>query len=394
VSIRSVNTAIPQGNRVDSNTISGNRGPGVSISQGNANIVGKADGTTGQGNTITGNAINRILITLGNGNLVRGNRIGIKVVGAFFRGVVEANTGSGVKLVDSRNAVVGGKEAGLRNYISGNSKNGVEIGGDGASGNQVLGNYIGTNLTGDSDFDDQGNYTANAQNGVLISGGNGGVVGAVAGGNLISGNTLSGVAITGGSGHTVQKNQLGSTADGTGALVNGDVAIAVSNSKMVTVSSNKGFRLSGKAGVKFDTTAQRGKIDKDNEIDVEPAGGGGNSSDGPPAPAIIVVNSDDVTVGGTDSGDGNVLDTGLAILNSTNVVVQGNFVGVGSGGTSFGNPGDGIFIDAASTGSPSGAPTPRPATRSPSTPARAFAWTAPATPSSATPSTAATAPAW
>ena len=102
------------------------------------------------------------------------------------------------------NNVIGGTAAGARNVISGNDGNGVTIQGTGTSGNRVVGNFIGTDVTGAVDL-------GNLSDGVSLSGGaSGNFVGGTAPGsrNVISGNGADGVEIIGDgtTGNTVQGN--------------------------------------------------------------------------------------------------------------------------------------------------------------------------------------------
>jgi hypothetical protein len=135
------------GNRVEGNYIGtdvtgcralGNY-DGVSTSNlaGNFTIGGTA---AGAGNVISGNARDGIAIGLGDGQVVQGNYIGTDVNGTRAL----SNGGNGVTL-DSNNATIGGTVAGAGNLISGNMVYGISIGG---SQNLVQGNLIGTDLRG------------------------------------------------------------------------------------------------------------------------------------------------------------------------------------------------------------------------------------------------------
>ena len=88
----------------------------------------------------------------------------------------------------SANVIGGGGSA--RNVISGNLQSGVAISGATATGNQVLGNLIGTNGSGMSGI-------ANGNHGVVINNAPGNIIGAVEAGNVISGNAQNGVFVFG-----------------------------------------------------------------------------------------------------------------------------------------------------------------------------------------------------
>src|SRR5205823_299602 len=79
------------------------------------------------------------------GNLILGNFIGTDVNGSLALG----NMGGGVSISGgASNNTVGGTAAGARNLISANGFGGVGIVDKNATGNMVLGNYIGTDVTG------------------------------------------------------------------------------------------------------------------------------------------------------------------------------------------------------------------------------------------------------
>ena len=111
--------------------------------------------------TIRGLVINRFfgsgIVIIGNSNIVAGNFIGTDVSGTLDLG----SSGDGVRIENSSNNMIGGVTAEARNVISGNNSDGVELRGPGASGNLVLGNYIGTDVTGTLDL-------GNAANGVFF----------------------------------------------------------------------------------------------------------------------------------------------------------------------------------------------------------------------------------
>src|SRR5207249_9855587 len=58
------------------------------------------------------------------------------------------NGEAGVGVLNAPGNVIGGTATGTRNVLSGQNRAGVFITGNSASGNQVLGNFIGTDRTG------------------------------------------------------------------------------------------------------------------------------------------------------------------------------------------------------------------------------------------------------
>ncbi|HZY84043.1 MAG TPA: PKD domain-containing protein, partial [Gemmataceae bacterium] len=167
-------------NVVANNVVSGNGGPGLLLS--------------GAG-------------TLGNG--VYANRVGTDAAGK----AALANAGPGVNLAAGASYnVVGGSAAALRNVVSGNAGDGVQLSGAGTSANVVAGNYVGLNAAGAAAL-------ANGGDGVLVQGGasGNGVYGNAASGNRSAGVELRGA---GASGNVVAGNLLGSDAAGAAAVPN------------------------------------------------------------------------------------------------------------------------------------------------------------------------------
>ena len=129
----------------------GNAWWGVGIQDGANNSVGGL--TAGAGNLISGNDEGGVAIygIDAVGDVVQGNRIGTDITGTLGLG----NADSGVYVGNWGNsgdaasdATIGGTVAGAGNVISANGGYGVWITGQGASGNVVQGNTIGTDITG------------------------------------------------------------------------------------------------------------------------------------------------------------------------------------------------------------------------------------------------------
>ncbi len=121
----------------------GNDRNGVVILDSPSNTVG---GTTdARGNLIMSNTGNGLLIQgqTASGNKVLGNKIG-----SAASVEQQANGVNGVFINDAPGNFIGTGEAGARNVISGNTGAGVLIDGEHATGNQVLGNDIGTTADG------------------------------------------------------------------------------------------------------------------------------------------------------------------------------------------------------------------------------------------------------
>ena len=127
------------------------------------------------------------------GNFVQGNTIGptLPQGSGIGTNVNLGNAGDGVRITDASGNVIGGAAPGADNLITANGGNGVEIR-QAAMGNQVLGNEIGTDPTGQV-------TPGNVGDGVLIDESPGNTIGGTSAGmgNLIAANGGNGVQIFG-----------------------------------------------------------------------------------------------------------------------------------------------------------------------------------------------------
>ncbi len=109
---------------------------------------------SGGGSTVEGLSITHfndgILISGAGANTITGNFLGTNPMGTAGG----YNNQTGIEVQTSGN-VIGGAKAALRNVISGNNNQGVLLE-DGASGNLVEGNYIGTDITGSNRLGNNG----------------------------------------------------------------------------------------------------------------------------------------------------------------------------------------------------------------------------------------------
>src|SRR5262249_52449770 len=154
-----------------------------------------------------------------NGNLIQGNLIGTNP-----NGTVSLGNGTGV-LIGFSNAAgntLGGNTPGTANLISGNFGDGVLFNPSLGPGNVVMGNLIGTDITGKKAL-------ANSQDGIEISG-SGVVIGGTApgDGNVISGNAGDGILMIPNfdfslpaSDNLVAGNLIGTDSAGTKPIGNG-----------------------------------------------------------------------------------------------------------------------------------------------------------------------------
>jgi titin len=217
---------IARNNRIQGNLIGTN--PGGNAAVGNGFLASKAipgagivlasgavdnliGGTgPGEGNVISGNITNGILVskitgTVPFGNVIQGNYIGINKDGTEQL----PNTQNGIELAEgATDNLIGGTDPAARNYISGNTKLGVYIHDHLTTQNRVEGNWIG--------LDVNGNSLGNVGGGLLIyfvAPGN--VIGGAAGaGNVISGNRGDGLDLLAVVQTVVQGNLIGTDPTG------------------------------------------------------------------------------------------------------------------------------------------------------------------------------------
>ena len=158
----------------------------------------------------------RNLISGNGANLIiggdaRGNVVVGNLIGTDVTGSVALDSGPGISLDAARSNSIGGTTAAERNVITGS----VSISRVAASlgNNRVQGNFIGTDVTGTQKLGD-------ADDGVVISDSNFNTVS----GNVISGRRKNGVVITGGlvaESNTVEGNLIGTDVSGTTPIGNG-----------------------------------------------------------------------------------------------------------------------------------------------------------------------------
>jgi hypothetical protein len=121
-----------------------------------AGLEVRAGNSTIRGLTMIEWPQNGIILSGTGGNTIEGNLIGLNDLGGG-----PGNQSNGVLIDDSPENVIGGETPDKRNVISGNQQNGIRIVGVNSINNQVLGNFIGSDLSGTSRI-------RNGLNGVLI----------------------------------------------------------------------------------------------------------------------------------------------------------------------------------------------------------------------------------
>ncbi len=182
-----------------------------------SNLVGGT--VAGAGNVISGNYYGLVIRDTGtSGNVIQGNRIGTDSSGKVeVPGVYEGLALGG----GATGNTIGGAIPGARNVIAGNFDNVIVLD-PGTSNNVFQGNFIGTDLTGETTLTNQNEGFA-LGNGAASNLIGGSVAGA---GNVISGNWV-GVYIgdTNTSANLFEGNFIGTDINGTNALGNGYINV-------------------------------------------------------------------------------------------------------------------------------------------------------------------------
>jgi hypothetical protein len=238
-------SAVIEGNLVGTN-VSGsaalpNNGIGLSV----ASLGGRTGGTAaGARNIVSGNTNNGISIASTSGT-IQGNFVGTDVTGK----IALPNGGRGITIAGTEN-LIGGREAGAGNLISGNVGGGIgffsgssfirippqEIP---ASSNVVEANLIGTDVTGTTALPNGSDGIYFARGG--FAGGSNRIGGTLSGaGNIISGNQGNGIYIENKGGTVIQGNLIGTASDGTKSLGNGQTGILLVDCTFSTVGSASG----------------------------------------------------------------------------------------------------------------------------------------------------------
>jgi hypothetical protein len=310
---------------------------------------GRGLSITAGGSTIRGLAIGRftdygIVLGPGGNNIIQANYIGIDPSGTLRR-----SNNVGIILNNSSNNLIGGTTAATRNVISGNNFHGINMTG---FGNQVTGNFIGTNATGTAAL-------GNGFNGVEVfttgtSTGNNVIGGTASGaGNLISGNTR-GITLTS-SATLTQGNLIGTDVTGTLAVGNGIGIYTLSADTIIggTVPAARNI-ISGNTsdGVTISGPGSRLEgnfigVDITGTVALGNGGSGVVAGNGALIGGITPAARNVISGNGGNGGFGNI---SLGSNNSgAQATVQGNYIGTDvTGNVALNNPLAGIWITGSS----------------------------------------------
>lgn len=190
-------------------------------------------GAPGRGNVISGNSEWGILA--GSNGRIQSNKIGTDQTGESVYG----NGYDGIMITNGANVLIGGTVEGARNLISGNGINRNANDGKaqlhvlGSSQIQISGNYIGTDLSGDS-------VLPNSTAGVMVDNCSEVFIGdtIIGTGNLIAGNGSNGVKMINSTFVHLVENIVGTNFNGKRALPNGEHGICIDSSSNLFISGN------------------------------------------------------------------------------------------------------------------------------------------------------------
>ena len=321
----------------------GNGQIGVFVLGTSTNVIGGTN--VADRNVISGNNDTGIYILNGRANLVQGNYIGLNAAGTADLG----NVNNGIAIYNAPANTIGGLSPSARNVISGNDVSGIYLNSALATGNWILGNYIGVNAAGTAAISNAadgitvGNAPAN-----LIGGTNAGA------GNLISGNGRNGIYLYGASTRNslIAGNSIGTDAAGTAALGNTFYGVLLLNSGSnrigsAMVESRNIISGNRQQGILLSTNSNGNQI-QNNFIGLATNGTSalGNALDG-----IALDNAAFNQIG--DSGAGNVIsgntNNGVFLLGggASNNIIQGNYIGTDvSGHGAVRNAASGVRVES------------------------------------------------
>ena len=331
---------------VSNNWTSSNESTGIHIIEGsNSSLVGNHVGYGVLGNleTAFGNVLYGIHVegglahVIGGGssadaNVVSGNNSdGIKVVGSEDVQIVGnflgtdstgnlalANGGNGLSFENTKDSLI------HSNLSSGNVGSGISIVATSpelALGNKITANYVGVSKSGL-------NSIANGQSGIAVFGASGTIIGVgeTSLRNIISGNSGSGIVLTGAVGTEISGNYIGVNSNGLQKLGNLGNGVEVLGGSIGTTID--GINLIAYNGTAGSAILGHGILVADSSATI------GNTATGRSSGNLVYRNFlDGIRITGTGA---------------TNVAVVGNFIGTNAAGVlGLGNGGSGISIDSA-----------------------------------------------
>lgn len=306
----------------------------------NGGVFIAAPGNLLGGNLISGNGGSEVVISgaAATGNKLEGNLIGTNAAGSA---ALDPNSFSaGIRINNGASAnIIGGPNAAQRNIISGNGGSGIIINAN-SNANQIVGNFIGTNITGRT-------AVAHQSHGVFISGSNN-----VVSNNLISGNLSNGIGVNGANtipaptANVIQGNLIGTDASGASAIPNAAAGVSIFQAANTLIGGGAVAQrniISGNTqqGIVITDLTSIGTVIQGNYIGITADGTAngtaalGNGDDG-----VQLNGAMNTTIGGDAlAGEGNTISAnggnGINLqrvfggfgLPSDGVIIEGNIIG-------------------------------------------------------------------
>lgn len=292
---------------------------GIYLNSANNNIIGSdinGKGDNREINVISGN-VTGIRLEQSTLNSISRNFIGTDISGTL----AIPNAGNGIELLlNSNSNNIGQNSALARNIISGNGSNGISI--NGSNSNIILGNHIGTDITGNAGI-------PNIQSGIELVNSAMTIIGGelLPERNIISKNQLHGILLKDNSSQTeVYNNYIGLGSNGTSALGNGSDGIRIAEgaginfigfsgnrANIIAHNSGNGINVSHDAGSRNgllgNSIYQNGLlgIDLNNDgvtlNDLQDTDAGPNNLQNFPVIESVIINPSDVNIKGTMFGE-------------------------------------------------------------------------------------------
>lgn len=304
-------------------------GVGVMLTHARNNVIGGAG--VEDGNLISGNDDVGLLLVgkQTEGNTVLGNFIGVDRSGTQ---PVHNNIGIVIKSLANRNTI-GGPGHGERNVVSGNIEIGIYM--EAVDGNRVVGNLIGTDVTGKRTVQEGEIVQGNGVEFNTVAKGN--VVGGTAPGerNIISGHKVYGVVYYG---HCERNATIGNYI---GTDISGEIALPNATGICVDCASHhnaiSGNVISGNVsyGIFFVTRGTEYNTLRGNRIGTNTGGTAALPND---IGMVVSTGASRNRIGGSGPTDGNLISgnrqAGVMITNrfTEENVFEGNSIGIGADG--------------------------------------------------------------
>lgn len=307
----------------------------------NGLTVSGASNVTIKGLTIGNHSASGILATNADGLTLLCNHLGVSTDTTGDIG----NDQNGARIFGSDNSIIGDGTLAGANVIGFNSGSGLYYPASNPSDGAIIkGNFLGVGSDGVSDI-------GNGTNGLYLASSTNAVIGGPGTErNIASGNTDYGIHLTGSTNIDVIGNYTGTTADGLTALPN-RIGLYVTVGNNINVGNGSATNRNLISGNTNDGAIFISSDIGDIAGNYFGVNSGGNTVLANGWSALSIQNSTNIQVGGSTSGEENILSgsaagSGLYIYGgSSAVTVEGNIIGLGANETTaISNTHAGIFI--------------------------------------------------